>query len=171
MASPPLHSTAYDPDDDDFGMQPDEDIFPKPPNLAIALDPAFCTWGPVDIEYHVADPPYSTYRMTESMQVLEIQGYTVKDPHPSIFAIIIDQEPHKTLKDANKAFNALSTDQKGAVQECLKNNFYYGKVDFRDSPRCKVQNYILISFAGLIGATMVAKCESMLVSSYARCSV
>ena len=80
---------------------------------------------------------------------------------PSSISSIFKNRPGQDItKDANKAFNALSTDQKGAVQECLKNNFYYGKVDFRDSPRCKVQNYILISFAGLIGATMVAKCES-----------
>lgn len=32
------------------------------------------------------------------------------------------------------------------AQNCLNNMFYIGKVDFRDTPRCQVNNYILLAF-------------------------
>ncbi|EJD36764.1 hypothetical protein AURDEDRAFT_117013 [Auricularia subglabra TFB-10046 SS5] len=40
---------------------------------------------------------------------------------------------------------------------CLRNNFFIGKVDFRKSARCQVQNYLLIVFASLIMATIGIK--------------
>jgi chitin synthase len=81
---------------------------------------------------------------------------------PSTISSIFKTRPGQDItSDANKAYRGLSSDQQDAVSACLKNNFYYGKVDFRDSPRCKVQNYILITFAGIVAATILAKCECM----------
>lgn len=81
---------------------------------------------------------------------------------PSSISSIFKNRPGQDVtKDADKAFSALSADQQGAVQQCLKNNFYYGKVDFRDAPRCHVQNYILLAFTGLLASTILAKCESL----------
>ena len=35
---------------------------------------------------------------------------------------------------------------RSAALNCLKNRFYIGGTDFRDSPRCQVNNYILLAF-------------------------
>lgn len=42
---------------------------------------------------------------------------------------------------------------------CLRNAFYLGDVDFRESPRCTANNYILLSFSVLIMLTILVKCE------------
>jgi chitin synthase len=42
-------------------------------------------------------------------------------------------------------------------QTCLDYVFYKGKVDFRDSPRCTVNNWILLSFTILICAVILVK--------------
>jgi chitin synthase len=39
-------------------------------------------------------------------------------------------------------------------QNCMDNAFYVGKVDFRETPRCQVNNYLLLAFA-LILVTLV----------------
>jgi chitin synthase len=79
---------------------------------------------------------------------------------PATISDIFMTRPGQDItSDANKAYHGLPSDQQAAVSACLKNNFYYGKVDFRDTPRCKVQNYILITFAGVVAATILAKCE------------
>ncbi|KAL1965512.1 hypothetical protein VTN77DRAFT_5595 [Rasamsonia byssochlamydoides] len=40
---------------------------------------------------------------------------------------------------------------------CLNNVFYVGEVDFRDSPRCTVNNWILLSFTILICSVILVK--------------
>ncbi|KAI2922996.1 CAZyme family GT2 [Aspergillus niger] len=47
-------------------------------------------------------------------------------------------------------------------QTCLDYVFYKGKVDFRDSPRCTVNNWILLSFTVLICAVILVKFVSAL---------
>lgn len=42
--------------------------------------------------------------------------------------------------------DTLNSTTKGASLQCLQDLFYKGKVDFRDSPRCVVNNYILLAF-------------------------
>lgn len=43
------------------------------------------------------------------------------------------------------------------AQSCLDQAFYKGKVDFRDSPRCTVNNWILLSFTILICVVVLVK--------------
>lgn len=54
------------------------------------------------------------------------------------------------------------TDQFQKAQSCLDSVFYKGKVDFRDSPRCTVNNWILLSFTVLICAVVLVKFLSAL---------
>lgn len=49
-----------------------------------------------------------------------------------------------------------TTDFKNA-QRCLDYVFYKGKVDFRDSPKCTVNNWILLAFTILICAVILVK--------------
>ena len=43
------------------------------------------------------------------------------------------------------------------AMECLNNRFYIGKTDFRDTPRCQVQNYILLSFTIVLCCVIATK--------------
>lgn len=43
------------------------------------------------------------------------------------------------------------------AEQCLDYVFYQGKLDFRDSPRCTVNNWILLSFTILICAVILVK--------------
>lgn len=45
---------------------------------------------------------------------------------------------------------------------CIQNNFYVGKPDFRDTPRCKVNGYILMAFTILLCIVIVVKFLSAL---------
>ncbi|KAF9647836.1 P-loop containing nucleoside triphosphate hydrolase protein [Thelephora ganbajun] len=41
---------------------------------------------------------------------------------------------------------------------CIKNIFYAGTTDFRNTPRCQVQSYLMLVASGVIAATMLLKC-------------
>jgi chitin synthase len=45
---------------------------------------------------------------------------------------------------------------------CIKRTFYIGIPDFRYSPRCQVNNYILLAFTVVVGATILVKFLSAL---------
>lgn len=49
------------------------------------------------------------------------------------------------------------TEQFQKAQDCLDKVFYKGKVDFRDTPRCTVNNWILLSFTVLICVVVLVK--------------
>ncbi|EIN11094.1 chitin synthase [Punctularia strigosozonata HHB-11173 SS5] len=64
-------------------------------------------------------------------------------------------------QDITKPLDAvLKTKDSSTVQknmDCLSNAFYVGKVDFRKSPRCQVQNYFLLAASGVLMASMLVK--------------
>lgn len=41
--------------------------------------------------------------------------------------------------------------------KCLENVFYIGKTDFRDTPRCQINNYILLAFTIVLCAVILVK--------------
>ena len=41
---------------------------------------------------------------------------------------------------------------------CIKNIFYAGTTDFRDTARCQVQSYFVLAASGVIAATLLLKC-------------
>ncbi|CAG8672634.1 21629_t:CDS:2, partial [Dentiscutata erythropus] len=61
--------------------------------------------------------------------------------------------------DISKKFDSLplSQDQKNDQLTCLKNLFYIGKVDHRNSPQCLFSNYILLAFSGVLVAVILFK--------------
>ena len=42
--------------------------------------------------------------------------------------------------------------------DCIQNMFYAGRTDFRNTPRCQVQSYLMLAASGIIAATMLLKC-------------
>ncbi|KIY65055.1 glycosyltransferase family 2 protein [Cylindrobasidium torrendii FP15055 ss-10] len=57
----------------------------------------------------------------------------------------------------NKALDGFNSTYRQQNMDCLNNVFYAGKVDFRNSARCQVQNYLLLVFSGIMMASMGIK--------------
>jgi chitin synthase len=51
----------------------------------------------------------------------------------------------------------LNTTAQGKNLQCLDNMFYVGKTDFRKTPRCQVNNYILLAFTVILCAVILVK--------------
>jgi chitin synthase len=64
-------------------------------------------------------------------------------------------------KPLNTALAGLDSATAAANINCLKNMFYLGETDFRDTPRCLVQNYLLLVFTSILCASIVLKCMSL----------
>ena len=52
-----------------------------------------------------------------------------------------------------------------ANMDCLNNMFFVGNTDFRKTPRCQVQNILLLVFSVVIVTTVAAKCKCLCVVS------
>lgn len=55
---------------------------------------------------------------------------------------------------------SVNSDDRAKIQNswnCIKNTFYVGKTDFRETPRCTVNNWILLAFAIIICAVILTK--------------
>jgi chitin synthase len=59
----------------------------------------------------------------------------------------------------NAVFAGMSADDVNKQMTCLKNAFFLGTTDFRQTARCTVQNYLLLAFSILLMSTILAKCE------------
>ena len=64
-------------------------------------------------------------------------------------------------KPLNAALATLDTNTAAANVNCLKNMFYLGETDFRNTPRCLVQNYLLLVFTSILCTSIVLKCMSL----------
>lgn len=58
----------------------------------------------------------------------------------------------------NQVLNAMNSQARAQHTVCLKNLFYIGDTDFRKTPRCQVQNYMLLIASGILMASMGLKC-------------
>ncbi|KAL0253811.1 hypothetical protein I308_101188 [Cryptococcus tetragattii IND107] len=65
-------------------------------------------------------------------------------------------------KDMNEKLSALTAEDAANQMTCLNNAFYLGELDFRKTPKCTVQNYLLLAFSIILIATIASKCEESL---------
>ena len=59
--------------------------------------------------------------------------------------------------DVTEEFNKLDLEIRTDNLRCLDNVFYVGKVDFRESPQCKVNEYILLTFTVILCSVILIK--------------
>lgn len=59
----------------------------------------------------------------------------------------------------NKVISGLDSQTAANNIDCIQNMFYQGEVDFRKTPRCTVQSYLLLVFTGILCASIILKCE------------
>ncbi|KAL4073788.1 glycosyltransferase family 2 protein [Scleroderma citrinum] len=68
------------------------------------------------------------------------------------------QQPGTDITSAlNKVLDSMDATNRTANMDCLQNAFYWGETDFRYTPRCQVQNYMLLVFSSIIMASMLVK--------------
>lgn len=59
----------------------------------------------------------------------------------------------------NDAMESLSEERMQQTWTCLDNAFFVGNTDFRETSRCLVQNYILLSLSIILCTVILTKCE------------
>jgi chitin synthase len=62
-------------------------------------------------------------------------------------------------KELDAALADMDTNTREATTACLNNLFYLGETDFRKTPRCQVQNWLLLGASIVIMSSMGLKCE------------
>lgn len=75
-----------------------------------------------------------------------------------LFEQRIGQDISKALDDAYAALDTTVRDQN---RNCINNLFYMGETDFRKSPRCQVQNWLLVAISAILMSSMALKCKSI----------
>ncbi|PWN24363.1 hypothetical protein BDZ90DRAFT_122125 [Jaminaea rosea] len=120
----------------------------------VSNDSSWRTWAIVDEKVY----DLTNYLNTVSTSTQDSSGgQAVAFLDSSITDLFKSQPGTDITNDYHKAMNSLSATAKAANQNCLDNVFYAGKTDFRDTAKCQVQNYLLLSFSCLIVATILAK--------------
>lgn len=81
---------------------------------------------------------------------------------------IVDVFKQQSGQDITKPLNAVLAKKDTATVEanmnCLGNAFFVGNNDFRKTPRCQVQNVLLLVASVIIMTTIAAKCEYLFLS-------
>jgi chitin synthase len=73
---------------------------------------------------------------------------------------LFKNQPGQDLtKDIDKVLAKMSVEDAKLQTDCLDNAFLVAKTDFRLTPRCTVQNYLLLAFSVLLMSTIAMKCE------------
>ncbi|DAA72538.1 TPA_exp: Uncharacterized protein A8136_6341 [Trichophyton benhamiae CBS 112371] len=93
------------------------------------------------------------YDLTDYFNSIDkMDGYPGYDFLPSVVTDLFK-------KEAGTDITSLwgdTTDFKNSMN-CLTNQFYVGKTDFRDTPRCQANNYILLAFTVILCAVILIK--------------
>ena len=75
---------------------------------------------------------------------------------------IVDVFKQQAGQDVTKTLGAVlakkDANTVNANMACLKNMFFVGENDFRKTPRCEVQNILLLAFSVIVVTTIAAKC-------------
>jgi chitin synthase len=74
---------------------------------------------------------------------------------PDDVETLVQSNPGEDLTD--KWQNDLNLTTRTNTMNCLRNRFYIGSPDFRDSARCQVNNYILLAFTIVLCAVILIK--------------
>ncbi|KAF9227129.1 glycosyltransferase family 2 protein [Gyrodon lividus] len=108
-------------------------------------------WGIYDgTIYDLTDYVY-TMTTTE----LNVAKYDFLD---SDLVATFQQQPGEDITGPlNTVLAKMDATNRTANMDCLNNAFYWGETDFRYTPRCQVQNYMLLAFSSIIMASMALK--------------
>jgi len=83
------------------------------------------------------------------------QGSSIYKFFPSELETLVQENPGLDITSNIQGMNN-ATAKSGSLQ-CLNNYFYVGLLDFRDEPRCQVNNYILLAFTIILCTVILTK--------------
>ncbi|KIW09037.1 uncharacterized protein PV09_00930 [Verruconis gallopava] len=85
------------------------------------------------------------------------------DPRYQFFPSVVEQAVQSNPGgDLTSAFDAFNTSTRETTLNCLNNYFYFGRTDFRTTPRCQVNNYLLLAFTIILCTVIAVKFLSAL---------
>ncbi|KAH7888944.1 glycosyltransferase family 2 protein [Phlebopus sp. FC_14] len=95
------------------------------------------------------------YVYTSSTIEQNIATYNFLDPN--LVSAFTEQPGEDITNSLNGVLAGMDATNRTANMDCLQNAFYWGETDFRYTPRCQVQNYMLLVFSSIIMASMALK--------------
>lgn len=75
-----------------------------------------------------------------------------------IVSLISQQSGQDVTKRMQKILDGLDASERSRQMNCLKNNFYQGKPDFRKTARCQANGYVLLALSIILASSMGLKC-------------
>lgn len=78
---------------------------------------------------------------------------------PDLVAIFKQRSGQDITQPMNQVLATMDPSTRAAHTACLENVFLAGAPDFRKTPRCQVQNYLLIIASGVLMASIAVKCK------------
>ena len=73
---------------------------------------------------------------------------------------LFQQQPGQDITESlNRILNSLEPEKRAQNLNCMSNLFFQGKPDFRDSPRCRVQNILLLVISIILMVSVGVKCK------------
>lgn len=98
--------------------------------------------------YDLSDYFYTTERYTGN----ELYAFFDKD-----FSDHVQQYAGQDMEQYFQNWEKRDSSAAAATRNCLENNFYVGKTDFRQSAKCQANNYILLAFTIILCAVILTK--------------
>ena len=100
------------------------------------------------------------YDLTDYFNTINVrQGVTDFQFLDKDIAAVFQQQSGQDVTEAlEKVFAQKDATTVQQNTYCLQNVFYIGRTDFRNTPRCQVQSYLMLAASGIIAATMLLKC-------------
>jgi len=100
------------------------------------------------------------YDLTDYFNTINVrQGVTDFQFLDKDIAAVFQERSGKDVTEAlEKVFAKKSATTVQQNSYCIQNMFYVGRTDFRNTPRCQVQSYLMLVASGIIAATMLLKC-------------
>jgi chitin synthase len=96
------------------------------------------------------------YDLTDYFKTLDMMNNL--DEYNFLDKKLTDLVKSKAGTDLTEDYNnLLSPEAQAFNMQCLKNQFYVGKTDFRKTPRCQVNDYILLAVTILLCSVIVIK--------------
>jgi len=71
--------------------------------------------------------------------------------------LMVQENPGSDITDLWNAWKAANSTAAYNNWLCINNQFYAGKTDFRDTPRCQVNNYLLLAFTIVLCTVILVK--------------
>lgn len=100
------------------------------------------------------------YDLTDYFNTINVrQGVSELQFLDSDIAAVFQQQSGQDVTQAlEKVFAQKDSTTVQQNSDCIRNVFYVGTTDFRDTPRCQVQSYLMLVASGIIASTMLLKC-------------